>query len=311
MRLAIKSTLAFLLIYLIIVGGVAWWMAVQLQSLAASMAEGTAQLVGSEVARALADSAVDQLVRADDTTRARLEQIVDDVTQHSSILTSVAVVDRGGTVIAGDHVEVGRQLAIPDVIFDRDYSVRLMNENEPFGAGAFYMLVPLKADKDLAGYLRLEMQRAHCPSLPRGARNLGLVALAGLCVVVGAGALAHPAVASQRNPGSAARRAVRGETVEARKRDEFSPALAVAREVGREAQRCPRRARPRTAAHGLLLKALDIGALVPARPRPRSRMGAPSCSGCTEPAELAHRWDGEFRHRVAEILHQIGAAVGR
>ena len=77
MRLALKSTLSFLLVYLVIVGGVAWWMAIQLQSLASDVAESTTQLVGGEVARALSDSAVAQLVRADDDTRARLKQIVD------------------------------------------------------------------------------------------------------------------------------------------------------------------------------------------------------------------------------------------
>ena len=103
MRLALKSTLSFLLVYLVIVGGVAWWMAIQLQSLASDMAESTTQLVGGEVARALSDSAVAQLVRADDDTRARLKQIVDDVTQHSSLLTSVAVVDRVA-VLADQHI---------------------------------------------------------------------------------------------------------------------------------------------------------------------------------------------------------------
>src|SRR5215470_6251159 len=149
MRLALKSTLAFLAVYLVVVGAVAWWMATQLQALASSMAESTAQLVGSEVARVLADFAVEELQRADDTTRTRLEQIVDDVTQHSGILTSVAVVDRSGKVVAGDNVEVGRQLAIPDVIFGSDNTVRLLSP-EPSSGGSFYMLVPLKAGPELA-----------------------------------------------------------------------------------------------------------------------------------------------------------------
>src|SRR5262249_29091084 len=186
MRLALKSTLAFLAVYLVVVGAVAWWMATQLQALASSMAESTAQLVGSEVARVLADFAVEELQRADDTTRARLEQIVDDVTQHSGILDSVAVVDRSGKGGAGDNGEI----AIPDVIFGSDHGVRLLSPAGPFAGGSFYMLVPLKAGKDLAGYLRLEMRSERIARLyARARRNLLLVAIAGLLAVGATGLL--------------------------------------------------------------------------------------------------------------------------
>src|SRR5215470_9094255 len=101
MRLALKSTLTFLAVYVAVAGGVAWWTATQLRASADSLAHSTAELVGGELARTLADSAVDDLQRGDETTRARLAQIVDDLTEHSSILTSLAVVDRSGKVIAG------------------------------------------------------------------------------------------------------------------------------------------------------------------------------------------------------------------
>ena len=67
-----------------------------------------------------------------------------------------------------------------------------MNDNRSFGNGSFHMLVPLKAGPELAGYLRLEMRSqriAHLYSHAEG--HLGLVALAGLLVVVGAGILLH------------------------------------------------------------------------------------------------------------------------
>jgi hypothetical protein len=236
MRLALKSTLSFLLVYLVVVGGVAWWMAIQLQSLASDMAESTTQLVGGEVARALSDSAVAQLVRADDDTRARLKQIVDDVTQHSSLLTSVAVVDRVGEVIEGDNVEVGRRFASADVVFGNNYTVRLVNDARPFDGGSFYMLVPLKSGPELAGYLRLEMRSRRIDELyARARRNLALVALAGLVVVGGAGTLLHFQLS--RKSQALARElagAMRGETWRGRQRDEFTPALTVARQVGRE-----------------------------------------------------------------------------
>lgn len=317
MRLALKSTLAFLLAYLIVVGGVAWWMTAQLQSLANGMARGTAQLVGGEVARALADSALDQLLRADDETRARLERIVDDVTQHSSILTSVAVVDRAGTVIAGDNVEVGRRLASPDLIFGNDYRVRLINENRPFGGGSFYMLVPLKAGSELAGYLRLEMRSQRIVQLyGRAKRNLALVALAGLVAVVGAGMLLH--VQLSRRSEALARDladAMRGEIHVAQHQDEFSPALAVARQVGRELTEARGELLQEQQRMVSLLKALDIGVLV-LEPDPDLDLAFANASaaellGCGDPDELARRWNSEFRSLVAEIPSQIAEVTGR
>lgn len=315
MRLALKSTLAFLLAYLIVVGGVAWWMAAQLESLANDMARSTAQLVGSEVARALADSALDQLLRADDETRARLEQIVDDVTQHSSILTSVAVVDRAGTVIAGDNVEVGRRLASPELIFGNDYSVRLINQNRPFGGGSFYMLVPLKAGSELAGYLRLEMRSQRIVRLyARAQRNLALVAMAGLVVVVGAGMLLH--VQLSRRSEALARDlagAMRGEMGASRNQDEFSPALAVARQVGRELNETRGELLQEHQRMVSLLKALDIGVLVlePDLDLAFANASAAELLGCGDSDELARRWNSEFRTWVAEIPRRTAEVTGR
>lgn len=315
MRLAIKNTLTFLVIYLVVVGGVAWWMTAQLRSLASDMAESTAQLVGGEVARVLADVALDQLSGGDDATRARLEQIVDDVTQHSGILTSVAVVDRAGKVIAGDNVEIGRQVAIPDVVFGGDYRVRLLEENRPFGGGSFHMLVPLKAGKELAGYLRLEMRSQRIAHLyARAQRHLALVALGGLVIVVCAGVLLHVQLSRRSEALSRAlAAAMRGDTPPPRERDEFAPALAVARQFGRELSEARGELLHGQQRMLSLLKALDIGALVlePDLELAFANERAAELLGCREPAELSRRWNSEFRDRIVAVSRQTPAVTGR
>lgn len=317
MRLALKSTLTFLAIYLVVVGGVAWWTAAQLQASADSMAESTAQLVGGEVARTLADSAVEQLQRGDEATRTRLEQIVDDVTQHSSILTAVAIVDRSGKVVAGDNVELGRQLAIPDAIFGTDYSVRLLSTGGPLGGGAFYMVVPLKTGKDVAGYLRLEMRSERIAHLySRATSNLVLVALVGLLAVGGAGVLLHVQLSRRSDVlAQALQGAVRGEGAAPKEgRDEFSRALAVARNVGRELTEARGERQQVQQRMGALIKALDVGVLVL---EPDLRLGfanarAAELLGWRAPAELARRWDAEFVPRLADVPARCaGAAAGR
>jgi signal transduction histidine kinase len=315
MRLALKSTLSFLFIYLVVVAGVAWWTAAELRASADSLAESTAQLVGGEVARTLAASAVEQLQRGDEPTRARLEQIVDDVTHHSSILTSVAVVDRTGKVIAGDNVELGRQLAIPDAIFGADYSARLLNTGGPLAGGSFYMVVPLKTGKDVAGYLRLEMRSERIAHLySRATSNLLPVALVGLLAVGGAGVLLHVQLSRRSKVlAQALQGAVRGEDAEPKEgRDEFSRALTVARTVGRELTEARGERLQVQQRMGALIKALDVGVLVL---EPEFRLGfangrAAELLGCREPADLARRWDDEFLPGLKDVPARLAAASG-
>src|SRR5512143_3766244 len=101
MRLALKNTLLLLGLYFVAIGGLGWWMAQQLDELAHAMVLNAARLVGDQVASSLSDSALQQLRSDDPAARLRLAEIVDQVTEHSSLLTSVAVVDRTGQVIAG------------------------------------------------------------------------------------------------------------------------------------------------------------------------------------------------------------------
>src|SRR5262245_52671121 len=104
MRLALKNTLVLLALYFAVVGAMGWWTVQQLNELARAMVVNAARMIGDEVASALSESAREQLRSDDPAARERLAQIVDQVTEHSSLLTSLAVVDRTGMVIAGDNV---------------------------------------------------------------------------------------------------------------------------------------------------------------------------------------------------------------
>lgn len=305
MRLALKSTLAFAVIYVVVVTGIAVWMVRQLRSAAAEMAHATAQLVGDEVARTLTASALDQLLREDALTMVRLHQIVGDVTQHSSMLTSLAVVDRSGSVIAGDRVEIGRHLALPQVVFGaHNAKPRLLDE--PSGGGTFYLLVPLWSDSDLAGYLRLEMRSGPIAALyGRAARQLALVALAGL-LAVGAGGLLLHAQLARRNASltRAIERAVRGDAAGVPHNDEFAEALAAAREVGREltAVRSERlQAEQRMTA---LMQAIDVGVIVLQSTLEAVFVNARAIEllGCTSSDDAIVRWNTEVRPRLLSLV---------
>jgi signal transduction histidine kinase len=107
--------------------------------------------------------------------------------------------------------------------------------------------------------------------------------------------------------------AVRGETAAIPEQDEFSPALAVAREVGRELSEARGEVAQGQQRMMSVVKALDIGALVlePDVGLAFANARAAELLGCADPADLARRWDKEFRPRIARIPQQTATAVGR
>ena len=317
MRLAFRGTLLLLAIYLVFVGGVAWWMVAQFNALASDMAAATAQLVGGEVARALTDSALERFARPDAAARAQLEQLVDQVTHHSGILKSLAVVDRNGTVIAGDNVEIGRQLALPEIVFATGPSARVVNWSAPFEPGTFFVMVPIMEGEKIAGYVRLAMHNQRIAQLyRRGTRNLLLVAVAGLLLVGAAGLWLHVQL-SRRSARlmRALEGALRDEGPAGGKgRDEFSSALDVARRLGRDLK-TERGGRLQAVQRmEALLKAVDVGVLML---EPDGGLGFASARaaellGHATPAALGSVWNDELRDTVAPIVHRpSGGTAGQ
>src|SRR5262249_25013703 len=117
MRFSTKSGLSILAIYFAVIGGIAWWMDHELRSIFNETLVDTAQLIGREIAGALTESTLQQVLRSDPQATANLKAIVADVTERSQLVTSLLVVDAGGTILAGDEGQVGRQAALPEVIF--------------------------------------------------------------------------------------------------------------------------------------------------------------------------------------------------
>lgn len=317
MRLAFRGTLLLLAIYLVFVGGVGWWMVALFNALASDMAETTAELVGGEVARALTDSALERFAHPDDATRAQLEQLVDQVTHHSGILRSLAVVDRNGTVIAGDNVEIGRQLALPEIVFATGPRARVVNWSGPFEPGTFFVMVPIMEGGKIAGYVRLAMHNQRIAQVyRRGTRNLLLVAVVGLILVGAAGLWLHVQL-SRRS--ARLMRALEGAlrddgTGLGERRDEFSSALDVARRLGRDLKKERGGRLQAVQRMDALLKAVDVGVLML---EPDGGLGFASARaadllGYTTPSALGSAWNDELRDTVAQVVDQpSGTTAGK
>ena len=309
MRLALKQTLALLAVYLLVVGGVGWWMVQQLDAMAHAMVANTARLVGDEVASAVTDAALQQMHSPDPAARFRLTEIVDQLTERSAILTSMAVVDGGGQVLAGDNVAVGRSLTLPALVFPNEPRLRVMRAGGPFEQGTFYVMVPLLDDQTLAGYVRLGMRIEPIAALyGRAARNFLAVAVAGLLAIGIAGALMHFQLSRRSQAlARALEDAARGAAPRPRRRDEFSRAIEVAQQVGRELSEARGGRVQALQRLDALMRALDVGVLIVESDGALSfaNRHAADLLGYEDATALNAAWDASMRPLVRDMLARL------
>lgn len=265
MRLAVRSTLTLFGLYLLVVLGLGVWMERRLRSAADSLMADTAELVGTEIAAALSETALEQLLQGDPDTRQRLVQIVSDLSRRSHVLAAVAVVDDSGRVVVSDDLEAGRQLASPAVVFQNVDRPQLLGLRSPFGGGRYHLFVPLLRQNGIVGYLRLSLRSQHIADLYRQAlHQIILAAVLGLCGIVGLGLLIQ--VQLSRRGAALARTleaTARGEILAPPVRyDEFSQALETAGRVGRELSETRERSLQAQQRISALANFMDVGVLL-------------------------------------------------
>jgi signal transduction histidine kinase len=245
MRLATKSALALVVLYLALTGSLALWTDLELRSLTAATMERTAHLIGREVAVALKQMAVGDLLDPRPAARLRLYRSLGGMTVASQVVRSVDVVNAEGEVLASDefrHIGTGRPT--PERLFGAGREPVL--EGAPgslFGGGEYRLYVPLPEEGQLAGYLAVTLESPQVGELVDSARaRLLVVTVASLLAVLGAAVLLHLQI--QRRGRALARaleEALRGEAGRegagrdpGRAHDEFARAFELAGRLGRE-----------------------------------------------------------------------------
>lgn len=262
MRFSTKSGLVILAIYFAVLGGIALWMDRELRAISNETMRDTAQLVAREIAGALTEPALQQVLNSDPAATSNLKSIVADVTQRSQLVTSLMVVDASGTILAADEDgQVGQQAAMPQVIFGAETRPHFISEGG-LTENNLYLFVPLMQQDHLEGYLRLALRSEGLSLLhSRARRQLLLAGGAGFLAVVLISMLLHFQVNRLRQALTVALQAViRGEQVDVAGNDaEFSEALAIAERVGKELSEAREKGSQALRRLGSLMQVMDVG----------------------------------------------------
>lgn len=249
MRIAAKATLYFGTGYLLTVCALAVLVHERISRREEEVAERAANLVGHEIAAALSEASLARILRADPPTRTALRRLIDGLTEQSSLLASVTVVNERGTVVASDVVPVGTMAELPTQVFGEAREIRYSDPDArhpaPGSEASHTLLVPLVRSEQLAGYLRLTLADSGLEGLYRDAyRELMVAALVGLLFVGALGFALHRELRQRGHSLTRTLEAIRmGRSPDpevTRHRDEFSEALEMAGTLGRELDRVRR-----------------------------------------------------------------------
>lgn len=309
MRLAVKSTVTLIALYLLALVALVAWMQYEVRSVAGSLMGATARLVGNEIAAAMSGSALDQLLQADPTTRQRFDLLVADLRRRSDVVASMTVVDESGRVVVSDELENGRQLAVPAVIFEGTTRPQFLTARSPFEGGQYHLFVPLVREDAVVGYIRLSLASQRIADLyGRARRQILLAALVGLTCIGALGAVLH--VQLSRRSAALARTleaTARGESVPALgRRDEFAQVIEAAGKLGRELNETRERRSQAQRRISALANFMDVGVLLLgadgtlefANATARELLGA-SLAGALE-----QQW-GDMRRVLADVLDSL------
>jgi len=283
MRLALKNTLFLLAGYAAVLLVLAAVAVFQILVLQANVQKETARLFAREVASALAGPSLERLLQADREARQSLKTLIVQLTRNSQVVTSIAVVDRDGRVVASDSASSVARQPTPDEFFGASRAMRFITFGRlPFSSGSYELVVPLTKGAERVGYLRIGLQSQSVASMNQTTWNqLGFAALVGLLCIIGLSFALHVQLSQRgRTLTRTLEAAIRGESPDiTADLDEFSQAIETAGRAGREM-------RGRFAALG---QAVNVGVLL-MDPRGRcefASLRARELFGCTSDTGLA------------------------
>jgi signal transduction histidine kinase len=186
MKLSLKSALGLAAILLALVAALAFGLERTVRSLEDQLSADTVRVLAREQGNLVFERSVSALLYPDADSRRLLHERIRDLTVLSEVMTSLAVVDAGGRVVASDPAEGRGRFAPASRLFGRPPLSRLeASDRRGFLRGGDYVvLVPLVEDGEVAGYLRVGLHSDRIASLyEQGRSRLVVLFIAGLVAV--------------------------------------------------------------------------------------------------------------------------------
>jgi signal transduction histidine kinase/uncharacterized membrane protein affecting hemolysin expression len=296
MPLGSRRTLILIAVYIAFAAAMAVWLDYEGRELAIQLINNTARLIGREVTAVVSAPAIEQLVQKDGETRQRLQQVVDDLTEHSEVIDSIDIVDESGKIVASDDpADEGTEADLPRELIEGTEKIEFPVTHNASALGTYHLFVPLLREGKAVGYLRLSLNSRSIARLHyRTRRQFLLVAFLGLVGMGVLGTLFHFQVSRRTDAlAQALEHAMRGETQPpAPKNDVFSKAFDAARRVG---EQLSHEREKRSQAHlrlNAMMRAMDTGLLLlqPNKDLDFANAPARELLGYGAPGELETHW---------------------
>jgi signal transduction histidine kinase len=267
MRLGVKSMLAMLAGYVVLIGALSFGIDRWLQGFEDTLVLQTLKLLAREKAALLSERALGALESRDEESRGRLRARIDDLVVLSELRTSITVVDDGGRIVASDRLAVGATLTPPRVLFGDERGVRVAPAGlMRFLHGREYLVqAPLTEGGELRGYVQVEFPGEGVEGpFASGRRQLFAAAVLGLAGVVVLGSVLQFQISRRTSDvARALEEAVPGPVAGgAPYRDEFSRVAQAAGRVREALGRARQESTRMQKSFSALAQAMDMGVLV-------------------------------------------------
>jgi signal transduction histidine kinase len=295
-KLGLKSALGLVAAHLVLVGALAVGLEGTLRSLEEQLSADTVRLLAREQATLVFERSVAALQYPDADSRRRLQERIQDLTMLSEVVTSLAVVDAGGRVVASEVPEGrGRFASAAELFGDPPLSqLEMSGRSRSFMRGGDYVaLVPLVEDGAVAGYLRVGLHSDRIASLYEQGRSrlvalmiLGLVAVGAMSAFLQvqftrrAASIAAVLEGAPPPPGTIA------------PTDEFARVLRSASRVKNDLEQARRESQRRGLQVGALARVLQVGVVVAGPELEANYVSARALEiwGCTDEDAFRGAW---------------------
>ncbi len=264
MKLSLKSALGLAAAYLVLVTALAIGLEHSLRSLEETLSAETVRLLAREQANLVFERSVAALRYPDADSRRRLHERIEDLTVLSEVVTSLAVVDARGHVVASESPEARGRFPPAARLFGNPPLSRLEEGGRRFMRGGDYVvLVPLVEGRGVAGYLRVGLHSDRIASLyEQGRSRLVALVILGLAAVAVLGAFLQVQLSRRAASIASVLEGALAPPAAIARADEFARVLQSAGQVKGDLEEARRESERRGLQVGALARILQVGVVV-------------------------------------------------